>query len=1235
MIPDIGAPGMNTCVEFIGPNGVDGNFGTDGLSLNNPGESIQVVCVNPSDTAKIMIGPLVVSWKGKLISTQIFVLPDAQPNSDNWKSLDSQFRIPLHVLMNGVMQSNSDTFYIVKPQPAIIATVPGIIGSGGALGFRSRRGAMILDSMILMAGGKYSIDTSDCDAITPGNQGYLPAVILSKGRIDFASSTTFAVDGDSVQGAPGGGGGGGGYNYGINHEPNACGGNGYCGGEGGLLPGGEGTGGFGIADNTRGGISLNGMSGATDLINGLYSYAPGGAQGTGGGSGFPFGTSGQGGMFDTCDLTPCIGGYSGGSGAGLCFFLIDSVAQTTFGGGGAGNASMGTSTTSGGGHLSGNAMLVPLSGGSGGAGGNSISGVVGTSGILGYGGGGGGALMMYSATALRCSVVSANGADGGNMTLQLGSIRTGAGGAGSGGGITLSSKGSIACDTLAVNGGKGGLAIPLNYNSITQNGGDGGHGRIRLDGPQTQPPTIIFSEASQFQGPSTDTTASVSRNFTLAGTGNGEPIEIFVKPQSDVWQLVATMPNSGVDHWSAHIQLPGRDTLYFLAVAQQVVNPDTAQYIMQPSFVLSQAAANILHVDKGLPVITSLQHLVLPRLLCETSRLDTVYLRNAGSGSLVISSAAFRNGVQGFSLIAPKGDSIVIRAGDSIPFVIEFSPAATGSATDTLALFNNDTIAGHNPWAISFAGRKETAGFHVNIPSHCDLGSICSGARIIIDSIIENTGTVAITIHATSTMPNLLSQTDWMIDTTQRVQHVIITFAATVSGDIEDTLIFTDTMCHSKQQIVLRAHVISSGMQVRAMDFGNVCVGDTSTGNTTIYNTGNDTLIITSFAINAPYFVLTPLPISIGPGDSAVVMIQYIPLQSGLNVADADLQIMPCAAIVTAHLAGTGIISRFQTVGSVEFGYVRTASTRDTVIKILNPTFDRETIGLQVSPPFTVDSASVTIEAGSSAIITVHYSPTQPRTDSGVFVLTVTAPCPFTSLIALSGSAYPSLFELCTDVPLTALTNVPIEVTVNMSDVIPMAIDSLVIEMHYDDTAMLFTTFSSSVCMANIRKTARDVLRITLRDCGAPIGIGTLCQVTFLPLVTIQDTTVTAFAIDSILLYPLSDSIHGAGCLVPITVLPVCGLSGVRFTGATSLSQNYPNPFDGVTTLHVTLARQDAGGARLLMYNALGALVLDLSDRVQHDGTVMLSGDGLTAGAYCCILETRGTRIMRQMFVVR
>src|SRR6185503_1692773 len=99
-------------------------------------------------------------------------------------------------------------------------------------------------------------------------------------------------------------------------------------------------------------------------------------------------------------------------------------------------------------------------------------------------------------------------------------------------------------------------------------------------------------------GPATDTVQWVARNFVLNGSGgNTEKEIIYLKSGTGAWRAIDTVQvGTSGGSWSAPISLPGSDTIYFLAVAQINPNSGSLPTTMEPSFVMSQAGANILRV---------------------------------------------------------------------------------------------------------------------------------------------------------------------------------------------------------------------------------------------------------------------------------------------------------------------------------------------------------------------------------------------------------------------------------------------------------------------------------------------------------------------------------------------------------------------------------------------------------------------------------------------------------------
>ena len=661
LIPDIGTPGMNTYMEIIAPIKDTSDFGADGFYFGNRGDIIQVVCANPSDTQYVRFGPCIVSWKGRMISTQVFVLPWAQPNSSDWQN---GIKIPIRVLFDGDL-SNVDTFYIVKPQnlsPSIVLTSPGTLGSGFGWGKRSRRGAMIVDSLVLAAIGTYNFSTADCDPFTTGNQGYLPFILISKGRISVAGSSVLDASAIGIDAGPGGGGGGNGL------VCDTRGGNGFTGGGGNSHwyntcaqgpPAGEGTGSF--------------QDGLNGVIGGETSPQN---EGGGGGTGHPFGAGGDAGYFPS-GLSNPPGSFGGGKGGPEC------CSPQEGGGGGAGFAVKGFNggvlivTHTSAGNLYGNSELVPLSGGSGGGGGNVNSGDI--SGVgAGSAGGGGGAMILYGLqTSIKGNIKSIGG-DGLNSFND-----NGAGGGGSGGAVVCGGKISLGiANTINVSGGVGGIGSPVNTG---QDGGSGSPGRVRFDGPISGP-VSASNRATKFSGPSTDASDTVARTFTLTGSGNGNDIQIVVRPLHGQWSQVAVITNYAHfgNVWSTTITLPGNDSVYLLAAAQKISNPSTASYTTDPTWILSQSAANILYVlcpERGIAANDTLVNFGTVSLCADV--FDTIIISNSGCTSSTL-TADIADPTLGVSISNSGKPVIGLQSKDTI--VLHLHPNKIGAASTTLTI---------------------------------------------------------------------------------------------------------------------------------------------------------------------------------------------------------------------------------------------------------------------------------------------------------------------------------------------------------------------------------------------------------------------------------------------------------------------------------------------------------------------------------------------------------------------
>lgn len=743
ILPDIGTPNFNTYIEIFAPADARENFGPDGIYTNNADAPVRVVPARAADTAKVIISPLVVSWQGRLISCHVFVLPEkygVRPNSTNWRSLNDAWVIPLKVIVRdatgALRESNTNNFYIVQPTPLgdLVGKNLGTVFGEGGLGVRSPRGAMIVDSLLLETAKTYTVSTQDCDPNTDGNQGYLPFVLLAKGKV-IGRGSTIDVSAQGINGGPGGGGGGGRTCDGVFASPSQAsnGGDGFAGGG----AGGFNRAGFILAPNSRwqeggmgSGVRVNSEDGAQSLTGVLGGRAifprtppnPNAPESAGGGTGHPFGLSGYPSSADGNERATFGGGNGGqqtGQGLGARGENGYSASFATFGAGGRENLRS---------LAYGNKMAVPIAGGSGGGGGNPVGNCGGS------GGGGGGAVNVYS-LSIENMRLKADGADG--QQLRSGDNGSWDGGAGSGGYVGVQCRSKIDNVFISVQGGRQNREQNLGY------------GRIRFDTPRKNftgflTPTTdrVPLAAYTHQGFLSDTASlapsPITRPVTIRGFYQGPSIEendlrTYRRSLTGQWlqRPDATrdgeIGEDGIVPWSVTdfiLDALDSDSLYFYCFVgrrkQGSLNLSDP-FAYTPEFYFSQAAVNILAVPP-LPLISaSAASLGFATNVCGTDRSApatqaTMSVFNNRGGTLYVTGATLQSllrpptsGPTGFSIasqISPVNPRIVLppappasgAAGttSSTQLVVQFQAPGTimnsVALSDTLLIFHNDTI---------------------------------------------------------------------------------------------------------------------------------------------------------------------------------------------------------------------------------------------------------------------------------------------------------------------------------------------------------------------------------------------------------------------------------------------------------------------------------------------------------------------------------------------------------------
>lgn len=791
ILPDVCAPNMSAYIELYAAPWDTLAFGRDGVYANNPNDAVRVELARPADSTKVVLGPVVVSWQGRLISTQVFVLPNLTPNSSYWRNLRPEFRIPIRVVVRGRSDSlsNTDTLYIVNPysrlseitrtvRPDSVMLGEVALPDGAIESRRSRRGAIIVDSLTFVGRinnrpVRYVVSTVDTDSLTEGNQGHLPFVMLARGTINGDSAIVSANAIGKNAGAGGGGGGGQVCDVGGATGPRMTGGNGYTGGASGgqnnsRIPkdqqwdrfvGGEGSGEkrptpltpFAALDpsvlRNTGGSSLNSVIGGTS--RGSVSDDP---QASGGGTGHPFGTSGS--SWDY--RTPIEQEAAKTSGGGI-------GRNDGFEGDGGGFGTEGYSAIlnrAGGGQRHGNEPVVPIAGGSGGASGNPRGDGL----CAGEGGGAGGAIRI-SGLQIRNMTLEARGAAGSDGTgvPLLGLGQAPGGGAGSGGHIAVHSWQNV--DSLNVNVLGGDANRSLYY----------GTGRLRYDTPnrinaprfggsitpaeRRTTDTIFTSYTGITLEPRREIVSPYTATTTLSGFGGAAGgIFFFRKTLRGRWEggrdsvqlgtSAAQGLNSSVAYQGVFTPITNRatleqDSLLFIVTVQRSFAPTPTGQEVIPEWIMSQSGTSILRVIP-LPLLrpvltgTTVDFPELERCGQE-DRTSTTVLRitNTRGGILRIDSVRIANRLFSIDTVLRQ---FVLRQNDTLRLPLRFRSGTMFSA-DSLAanavieIFHNDTIP-------DIAGERRLSPF--TLPLRAPVRTIQFAIQRSVSDTLINFGNVAI-----------------------------------------------------------------------------------------------------------------------------------------------------------------------------------------------------------------------------------------------------------------------------------------------------------------------------------------------------------------------------------------------------------------------------------------------------------------------------------------------------------
>jgi hypothetical protein len=309
-----------------------------------------------------------------------------------------------------------------------------------------------------------------------------------------------------------------------------------------------------------------------------------------------------------------------------------------------------------------------------------------------------------------------------------------------------------------------------------------------------------------------------------------------------------------------------------------------------------------------------------------------------------------------------------------------------------------------------------------------DFGDVCQGASADRTITISNTGNGSFALNAiNSDNPafSVVSASPPLPATIAPGGSVNATIRFTCAGAPgaqSGTISFVTDPSKNCVTNPLCAPVAVSGFCVniagdvapRTIGFGNVCVGSNTTSSFTVSNTGNRAFTVTP-ASNNPAFTVSPASATLNPTESATFTVTFTCTASGpqsgtitLNTSNAN----NCPFdLGTVSVSGTCLQAAGNvSPASIDFGDVCVGASADQTFTINNTGNTDITVNAITSSnaAFTITSPAlpVTIPAGGSATVTVHFTCTTPGPQSGTISLSASSTCGAVSLGTVSVTGF-------------------------------------------------------------------------------------------------------------------------------------------------------------------------------------------------------------------------------------
>ncbi len=444
--------------------------------------------------------------------------------------------------------------------------------------------------------------------------------------------------------------------------------------------------------------------------------------------------------------------------------------------------------------------------------------------------------------------------------------------------LTINSNASPATDTVVLNGSS--TVVPI--------------------------PQLTLSNASLTFGSVTVNTSS-TQSLTLRSTGTA-PVVI----------ASTTLNGSGFAVTGGALPAtlnPGQSMTLQISFTPTVTGAATGQITINSNS--SPGAATVVLAGSGIaapvPQLTvSTASLAFGNVTVKTSAAQSLTLRSTGTASVTVNSVTITGA--GFALVGSPLPA-TLSPGQSITLQVQFSPTATGAATGQITI-NSTSSAGAATVVLSGSGIAVPVPQLTVSSTNLSFGSITIDSSTTQTLVLRSSGTATVTVNSaviTGGMFSVVAQSFPISLAAGQSVTLQIQFSPTTAGTATGQLtISSNSTGNNITTVALSGMATAANPQLAVnsstLSFGSVALNTPISKTLTLTSTGTSTVTISAATVGGTGFTLVggSFPLSLTPGKSATLQLQFLPTTSGARSGQVTIVSNSAGGNLTVALNGTG-----------------------------------------------------------------------------------------------------------------------------------------------------------------------------------------------------------------------------------------------------------------------------------------------------------------------------------------